>query len=101
MKAAATAEERGWKLSQYWDDTSKKTLTQKGMLVTTATPKLYADTKQMGTTMIEEWKKKAGPEGEVIIADYLKRQTAAPAPFGPTTSPEAGKRVASDKSGTK
>lgn len=101
MKAAASAEERGWKLSQYWDETSKKTLVQKGMTVTTATPKLYADTKQLGATMIQEWKKKAGPEGEIIIADYLKRQTAAPIPFVASVSADAGKRPASDKAGLK
>ncbi len=68
LKAAAAAEERGWKLSQEKNDAAKKTLADKGMKVHQPSSKLVSDMKQLGWTMLQDWQKKAGPEGESIVA---------------------------------
>ena len=72
LKAAAAAEERGWKLSQERNDAAKKMLADKGMKVHQPSSKLVSDMKQLGWTMLQDWQKKAGPEGESIVAAYLK-----------------------------
>ena len=41
-------------------------LTQNGMTVATPPPALMAEFKAIGVTMIGEWVKKAGPDGEAL-----------------------------------
>ena len=38
--------------------------------------KLVSDMKQVGTIMLTDWQKKAGPEGEAIVASFNKSKTA-------------------------
>jgi TRAP-type C4-dicarboxylate transport system substrate-binding protein len=78
MKAAGDAEERGWKASAEWNEKSKATLAQKGMSVVQPSAKLAADAKQMGLALLQDWQKKAGAEGEAIVASYQKAEAAAP-----------------------
>jgi TRAP-type transport system periplasmic protein len=84
LKAAAAAEERGWRLSQEKNEAAKKLLAEKGMKVHQPSSKLVSDMKQLGWTMLQEWQKKAGPEGESIVQAYLK----TPA-FGASATPAA------------
>lgn len=79
LKAAAAAEERGWKLSMEKNEAATKTLAAKGMKVMQPPSKLVSDMKQLGGTMLQDWQKKAGPDGEAIIAAYLKTQALVPA----------------------
>ena len=76
LKAAAAAEERGWKRSQEVNEQSKKTLADKGMKVHQPSSKLVSDMRQLGWTMLQDWQKKAGPDGESIVQAYL----TAPSP---------------------
>jgi len=79
-KAAADAEARGWKVSEEKNDWYKKALTEKGMKIMTPSPKLIADLKQVGAIMLADWQKRAGPDGEAMVAAYLKSAPkAAPA----------------------
>lgn len=79
-KAATEAETRGWKVSEEKDVWYKKALNEKGMKVVTPSPKLMSDMKQVGSIMLSDWQKKAGPDGEAIIAAYNKSApTAKPA----------------------
>ncbi len=94
MKAAAQAEERGWNLSQEWNEKSKKTLAEKGMFVLQPSSKLVADMKQLGWTMLQDWQKKAGPEGEAIVAAYLKMPAYNVAPQAATSTPAPAAAVA-------
>ena len=98
LKAAAAAEERGWKLSQEKNDAAKKTLADKGMKVHQPSSKLVSDLKQLGWTMLQDWQKKAGPEGESIVQAYLKMPaygaSATPAPAGNAVSTKQTKPVA-------
>lgn len=71
-KAAAEAETRGWKLSEEKNDWYKKALAEKGMKIHAPSAKLTADMKQVGTIMLADWQKKAGADGEAIIAAYNK-----------------------------
>ena len=79
-KAAADAEVRGWKVSEEKNDWYKKALTEKGMKIMTPSPKLMGDLKQVGAIMLADWQKRAGPDGEAMVAAYLKSAPkAAPA----------------------
>jgi TRAP-type C4-dicarboxylate transport system substrate-binding protein len=72
VKAAATAEERGWKA---WQDKANWYLDQlkaKGMKVVPPGDKLKADLKKVGDQLTADWLKKAGAEGEAIVAAYRK-----------------------------
>ena len=76
-KTAAEAEARGWKVSAEKDGYYKKALTEKGMKVVTPSPKLMEDMRQVGSIMLADWQKKAGADGEAIIAAYAKSAPAA------------------------
>ena len=72
LKAAADAEARGWKLSQEKNEWYKKALAEKGMKIIAPPPKLTADLKQVGSVMLADWEKKAGADGQAIIAAFRK-----------------------------
>jgi len=72
MKAGADAEKRGWKISEEKNDFYKKALAEKGMKILPPAPKLTADFQQVGGIMLEDWVKRAGPEGKAIIDAYRK-----------------------------
>ena len=74
---AAQAEARGWKVSAEKDGFYKKALVEKGMKVVTPSAKLMEDMRQVGSIMLADWQKKAGPDGEAIIAAYAKSAPAA------------------------
>jgi TRAP-type transport system periplasmic protein len=72
VKAAAVAETRGWKISEEKNDFYKKALAEKGMKILAPSPKLVGDFKQVGSVMLEDWLKKAGPEGKAIVDTFRK-----------------------------
>jgi TRAP-type C4-dicarboxylate transport system substrate-binding protein len=72
LKAAATAEERGWKM---WQDKAGWYLEQlkaKGMKVQAPSPELAAGFKKAGETLTADWLKKAGADGQAIVDAYKK-----------------------------
>jgi len=72
LKAAATAETRGWKM---WQDKAGWYLDQlksHGMNVLPPSPELQSGLKKLGDTLTADWLKKAGPDGEAVIAAYKK-----------------------------
>ena len=73
MKAARDAETRGWKISDEKNEWYKKALVEKGMKVLPPTAKMVADFKQVGAIMLEDWLKKAGPDGKAIVDAYRKK----------------------------
>lgn len=70
LKAAASAESRGWKTSQTKDDEYLKELTAKGMKVDTTADKLKRELKGIGGVMATEWLRTAGDDGKAIIEAY-------------------------------
>ena len=67
LKAAATAEERGWKESKEVDAKSLATLKAGGMSVEAPSTQLKADLSKVGDTVVKEWTEKAGAEGQAIL----------------------------------
>jgi TRAP-type C4-dicarboxylate transport system substrate-binding protein len=72
LKAAATAEERGWKA---WEEKTKwyhDEIAKKGMKVAPPGPTLAAGFKKIGEQLTADWLKKAGADGEAVVAAYKK-----------------------------
>jgi TRAP-type C4-dicarboxylate transport system substrate-binding protein len=72
LKAAKTAEERGWKV---WQDKSKWYLEQlaaKGMKVAPPSPALKDGMKKIGEQLTADWLKKTGAEGQAVVDAYRK-----------------------------
>ena len=72
LEAATAAEARGWKTSESENDGYKKTMASKGIKILTPSAKLAAEFEAVGKQMTEEWVKKAGADGEAILAGYRK-----------------------------
>ncbi|AMO24490.1 TRAP transporter substrate-binding protein [Ramlibacter solisilvae] len=70
LKAAAEAENRGWKLSEEKNEWYKKALAEKGMKIVKPAPKLMADLQQVGAIMLADWEKKAGADGAALIKNF-------------------------------
>lgn len=74
LKAAAAAEERGWKISEEKSQWFNDQLKANGMEVSEGSAELQADMKKIGETMVADWEKRAGPEGKAIIDAYRAAQ---------------------------
>ena len=70
LTAAKAAEVRGWEMSM--KETAEKTgiLKENGIIVVTPSPELMAGLKGIGASMLEDWKKQAGPEGAALLKAY-------------------------------
>jgi TRAP-type transport system periplasmic protein len=82
LKAAASAELRGWKSSEEKNEGYKKTLAERGMTIQEPSSKLVSDFKQVGWVMLNDWQRRAGSDGEVLIASYMNARS-------PTTTPRS------------
>ncbi len=72
LKAAATAETRGWKM---WQDKNQWYLDQlkaKGMKVLPPSADLKSGFQKIGEQLTADWLKKTGADGEAVIAAYKK-----------------------------
>ena len=72
LKAAATAETRGWKM---WQDKAGwyvEQLKSHGMKVQPPGDTLKSGLKKVGEQLTADWLKKAGADGEAVIAAYKK-----------------------------
>ena len=72
LKAAAEAETRGWKVSQektqwYYDQLAKN-----GMTIHKPSAQLTSDMKKIGDVLLQDWLKKAGPDGQAVVDAYRK-----------------------------
>lgn len=72
LKAAADAETRGWKLSQDKNQWYIDQLKANGMTIHEPSAQLKADLKKVGETMLADWLKKAGAEGQAVVGAYKK-----------------------------
>jgi TRAP-type C4-dicarboxylate transport system substrate-binding protein len=72
LKAAATAETRGW---QVWGEKSKwfvQQLAAKGMKVQPPSDTLKAGMQKIGEQLTADWLKKAGADGQAVVDAYRK-----------------------------
>jgi TRAP-type C4-dicarboxylate transport system substrate-binding protein len=72
LKAAATAEARGWQLSQDKTRWYTEQLARNGMRVAPPSDALAAGLKQVGEQLTAEWLRRAGDEGWAVIEAYKK-----------------------------
>ena len=72
MKAAAAAQERGWKLSETKTKWYLDQLAAKNMKVQPPSPALATGFKQLGEQLTADWLKKAGADGQAVIDAYKK-----------------------------
>jgi TRAP-type C4-dicarboxylate transport system substrate-binding protein len=72
LKAAAAAQDRGWKLSEAKDTEYQKELAAKGMKVADPSPALKKDLKAIGDKLAAEWLASAGADGKAIIDAFNK-----------------------------
>tara|TARA_B100001029_G_scaffold178922_1_gene186765 strand:+ start:355 stop:1326 length:972 start_codon:yes stop_codon:yes gene_type:complete len=70
MSEAAVAEKKGWDLSKKGNVADKKALADAGMSVGKVNADLQKHFQEVGATMAEEWKSKAGDRGAAVLADY-------------------------------
>jgi TRAP-type C4-dicarboxylate transport system substrate-binding protein len=72
LKAAAAAEERGWKIAPEKAQWYVDQLKAKGMRVEPPSPALKDGLKKIGNELTEDWVKKAGAEGKAVLDAYRK-----------------------------
>jgi TRAP-type C4-dicarboxylate transport system substrate-binding protein len=72
LKAAATAEKRGWEASRKVNDQTLAKLKAEGMQVLPPSPALKADLQKIGETMLKEWVEKSGADGQALVSAYRK-----------------------------
>jgi TRAP-type C4-dicarboxylate transport system substrate-binding protein len=72
LKAAALAEERGWKLAEEKAKWYVEQLSANKMQVLPPPPALKAGLEKVGEQLTADWLKKAGTEGEAVVAAYKK-----------------------------
>ena len=73
LKASATAETRGWKMWQEKSDWYLDQLKSHGMKVLPPSPELKVGLKKIGDQLTADWVKKAGKDGEAVLAAYKKK----------------------------
>ena len=70
MKAAATAETRGWDMSKAREKEGNETLAKNGMSVRDPDPAMKEAFAKVGQQMAQEWEKAAGADGAAILKAY-------------------------------
>ncbi|ADR18297.1 TRAP transporter substrate-binding protein [Calditerrivibrio nitroreducens] len=71
LKASEIAEKRGWEMSKENYTSTKKILAEK-MKVMEPSKQLKDDLAKIGVTLTNDWIKKAGNEGELLIKEFKK-----------------------------
>ena len=72
LKAAATAEERGWKLWENKTEWYHDEIAKRGMKVQKPSPELQAGFRKIGEQLTADWLKRAGAEGQQVVDAYKK-----------------------------
>jgi TRAP-type C4-dicarboxylate transport system substrate-binding protein len=72
MKAAAAAEARGWKVAEEKTNWYLDQLKSRGMKVQPPSQGFRDGLKKIGDQLTADWQKKAGADGEAVIAAYKK-----------------------------
>jgi TRAP-type transport system periplasmic protein len=71
-KAAEAAEARGWKVSAEKNAWYLEQLRKNGMTVDAGSPALRAELKKLGDTMVTDWAKQTGSDGQAIVDAFRK-----------------------------
>jgi TRAP-type C4-dicarboxylate transport system substrate-binding protein len=73
LAIAADMENEMWALAAETDARSRKTLAEKGMVVSEVSPAFRAELDKVGDQLRADWVKKAGKDAEQILNDYYKQ----------------------------
>lgn len=73
LKAAATAEKRGWEMSKAREREGNETLAKNGMSVRDPDAAMKSAFAKVGQQMAEEWEKAAGADGQAILKAYRSK----------------------------
>ena len=68
--AASTSETRGWAMSKIRTLEANELLTKNGMTIHKPDAAMTAAYQKVGLQILDEWQKKAGPEGQALIKTY-------------------------------
>ncbi|QPC88222.1 C4-dicarboxylate ABC transporter substrate-binding protein [Mesorhizobium sp. NBSH29] len=71
-EAAAAAETRGWEMSKVETEEKTKILKDNGVAIVTPSDELKAGFGEIGATITDEWKAKAGADGEALLETFRK-----------------------------
>ena len=71
LNAASLAEERAWKMSAETTEAQIGILAQNGMTTTEAPEPIMARMREIGKTMVEDWRATASPEAIAVLDAYL------------------------------
>lgn len=74
VKAAASAEKRGWEMSKTREKEGDETLAKNGMSVREPDAGMKARFQKVGQQMAEEWEKQAGGDGQAILKAFRSKQ---------------------------
>ena len=72
LKAGRDAEARGWELSKKTNTESLEQLKKGGLVVNSRRPQLEGRYEERGETLLAEWLKNAGAEGQALVDAYRK-----------------------------
>jgi len=72
LKAGKDAEARGWALAKSKNTEYIDLLKKNGMTIAAPSAQLKADMKKVGDTMLADWLKKAGADGQALVDAYRK-----------------------------
>jgi len=70
LSAAADAESRGWEFAKQREQSADKELASNGMTLHEPDAAMNAAFRKVGDTMLAEWQKSAGADGDAIIKAY-------------------------------
>ncbi|HEY9572011.1 MAG TPA: TRAP transporter substrate-binding protein [Pusillimonas sp.] len=70
LKAGQDAEQRGWKVSKEKTQWDLDNLSKNGMEIIKPTDELMKGLDKVGETMLAEWIKRAGPDGQKVIDSF-------------------------------
>ena len=70
LAAAAEAEVRGWEFAKQREQSANKELAQNGMTLHEPDAAMKAAFRKIGDTMLAEWQKSSGADGDAIIKAY-------------------------------
>jgi TRAP-type C4-dicarboxylate transport system substrate-binding protein len=70
LSAATDAEKRGWEFAKQREQSADKELASNGMMLREPDAAMKAAFRKVGDTMLAEWQKSAGADGDAIIKAY-------------------------------
>ncbi|WP_417686222.1 TRAP transporter substrate-binding protein [Roseibium sp.] len=72
LEAATAAETRGWEASKTETAEQTQVLKDNGIAVAAPSEALQASLKEIGATMVQEWKESAGADGAAVVEAFSK-----------------------------